>query len=58
MSWERIDCHHNYTNLESIDGVDVLVSRKGAISAREGQYGLIPGSMGTRSYVVAGEGEP
>ncbi len=55
---ERIDCHHNYTNLESIDGVDVLVSRKGAISAREGQYGLIPGSMGTRSYVVRGKGNP
>ena len=55
---DRIDCHHNYTSLESIDGVDVLVSRKGAIRAREGQYGLIPGSMGTRSYVVRGKGNP
>ena len=55
---QRIDCHHNYTNLETHDGVDVLVSRKGAISAHEGQYGLIPGSMGTRSYVVRGKGNP
>ena len=55
---QRIDCHHNYTNLENIEGVDVLVSRKGAISAREGQLGLIPGSMGTRSYVVKGRGNP
>ena len=55
---QRIDCHHNYTNLENHDGVDVLVSRKGAISAQEGQYGLIPGSMGTRSYVVKGKGNP
>ena len=55
---QRIDCHHNYTNLEHIEGVDVLVSRKGAISAREGQLGLIPGSMGTRSYVVKGKGNP
>ena len=55
---QRIDCHHNYTNLETHDGVDVLVSRKGAISAHKGQYGLIPGSMGTRSYVVRGKGNP
>ncbi len=55
---QRIDCHHNYTSMETHDGVDVLVSRKGAISAREGQLGLIPGSMGTRSYVVRGKGNP
>ena len=53
----EIDCHHNYTNRENHFGTNILVSRKGAISAREGQYGLIPGSMGTRSYVVKGKGD-
>ncbi len=54
----RVSCHHNYTAAEHHFGRDVLVSRKGAISAREGEWGLIPGSMGTRSYVVQGRGEP
>lgn len=53
-----VDCHHNYTNLEKHDGVDVFVSRKGAISAKQGELGLIPGSMGTRSYLVRGKGNP
>ncbi|RIX30802.1 RtcB family protein [Amnibacterium setariae] len=53
---ERINCHHNFTQLERHFGKDVWVSRKGAISAREGEAGLIPGSMGTASYVVEGLG--
>jgi len=55
---ERINCHHNFTQLEHHFGKDVWVSRKGAISAREGQPGLIPGSMGTASYVASGLGNP
>jgi tRNA-splicing ligase RtcB len=53
---ERINCHHNYTTLERHFGKDVWLSRKGAIDAGKGVSGLIPGSMGTRSYVVAGLG--
>ncbi len=53
---ERINCHHNFTQLEQHFGTTVWVSRKGAIEAGAGQPGLIPGSMGTASYVVAGKG--
>jgi tRNA-splicing ligase RtcB len=53
---ETVNCHHNYTERETHFGREVWLSRKGAISAREGQLGLIPGSMGTASYVVAGKG--
>ena len=53
---ERINAHHNFTQKERHDGVDLWVSRKGAIQAKKGQAGLIPGSMGTASYVVAGLG--
>jgi tRNA-splicing ligase RtcB len=53
---ETINCHHNYTERETHFGREVWLSRKGAISAREGQEGLIPGSMGTASYVVTGRG--
>ena len=53
---ETIQCHHNFTQREHHFGRNILVSRKGAIEAREGQLGLIPGSMGTRSYVVRGKG--
>jgi tRNA-splicing ligase RtcB (3'-phosphate/5'-hydroxy nucleic acid ligase) len=53
---ERINCHHNFTQLEEHYGERVWLSRKGAIEARTGQPGLIPGSMGTASYVVAGKG--
>ncbi|WP_069110244.1 RtcB family protein [Jiangella alba] len=53
---ERINCHHNYTERERHFGQDVWLSRKGAIHAREGVPGLIPGSMGTASYVVTGKG--
>jgi len=55
---EEINCHHNYTEPEEHYGELVWLSRKGAISARAGEPGLIPGSMGTRSYVVEGLGNP
>ena len=55
---ERIQCHHNFTKREHHFGQNILVSRKGAIEAKAGQLGLIPGSMGTRSYVVRGKGSP
>jgi tRNA-splicing ligase RtcB (3'-phosphate/5'-hydroxy nucleic acid ligase) len=53
---EVINCHHNYTEREEHFGREVWLSRKGAIDAHEGVRGLIPGSMGTRSYVVTGKG--
>ncbi|TAP45234.1 RtcB family protein [Arthrobacter sp. S39] len=55
---ERINCHHNFTRLETHYGKSVWVSRKGAIRAEPGDPGLIPGSMGTASYVVEGLGNP
>lgn len=55
---EEINCHHNYTAKEKHFGKDVWLSRKGAIDASTGTPGLIPGSMGTRSYVVVGKGNP
>lgn len=51
---ERINCHHNFAQKEG----DVWVTRKGAISAQEGQLGIIPGSMGDKTYIVAGKGNP
>ena len=53
---DTIQCHHNFTQKEQHFGRDLWVSRKGAIMAKEGQMGLIPGSMGTASYVVKGKG--
>lgn len=53
---QRINCHHNYTAKENHFGKNVWLSRKGAIDASEGTWGLIPGSMGTASYVVQGKG--
>lgn len=53
---ERINCHHNFTQKEKHFGKDVWLSRKGAIEATKGKLGLVPGSMGTRSYVVEGLG--
>ncbi|MFI9049579.1 RtcB family protein [Streptomyces sp. NPDC053427] len=53
-----ISCHHNYVSEERYDGMDLLVTRKGAISARGGEWGIIPGSMGTESYIVRGLGNP
>ena len=55
---DRINCHHNFTQKERHYSKDDWLSRKGAISAREGELGLIPGSMGTASYVVEGLGNP
>lgn len=55
---ERINCHHNFTDSERHFGKQVWVSRKGAIMADAGRPGLIPGSMGTASYVVEGRGNP
>lgn len=55
---EEINCHHNYTERERHFGRDVWLSRKGAINAEAGRPGLIPGSMGTASYVVVGRGDP
>jgi tRNA-splicing ligase RtcB len=51
---ERINCHHNFTQRENHFNEDVWVTRKGAIQMKQGQKGVIPGSMGTRSYVVSG----
>jgi tRNA-splicing ligase RtcB len=55
---EEINCHHNYTEQERHFGKDVWLSRKGAINAEAGRPGLVPGSMGTASYVVSGLGNP
>jgi tRNA-splicing ligase RtcB len=52
----RVNCHHNYTNIENHFGKNVYITRKGAVSARAGEYGIIPGSMGTKSYIVKGKG--
>ncbi|MER7176106.1 RtcB family protein [Streptomyces mesophilus] len=51
-----ISCHHNYVAEERYEGMDLLVTRKGAIRAGSGEYGIIPGSMGTGSYIVKGLG--
>lgn len=52
------NCHHNYVAIESHYGEDVYVTRKGAVRARVGDIGIIPGSMGARSYIVRGKGNP
>jgi len=51
-----VNCHHNYVQAETHGGEALLVTRKGAVSARAGELGIIPGSMGTRSYIVRGKG--
>lgn len=53
---QRINCHHNFTQRENHFGQDVWVTRKGAIQMKEGMLGVIPGSMGTASYIVSGRG--
>ena len=55
---EVVNCHHNYVEREHHFGANVWVTRKGAIRAREGDLGIIPGSMGARSYIVRGKGNP
>jgi tRNA-splicing ligase RtcB len=53
---EAVNCHHNYVERERHFGEEVWLTRKGAIRAREGELGIIPGSMGARSYIVRGKG--
>ena len=53
----RINCHHNFTQREVHGGQELWITRKGAIKADAGDLGVIPGSMGTRSYIVAGQGQ-
>lgn len=53
---EAVNCHHNYVQRETHFGAQVLVTRKGAVSARKGELGIIPGSMGAKSYIVRGLG--
>src|SRR5437667_4548800 len=55
---EAVNCHHNYVAREYHYGKNVLLTRKGAVRAREGDLGIIPGSMGARSYIVRGKGNP
>jgi len=55
---EAVNCHHNYVQKERHFGQDVYVTRKGAVSAKAGELGIIPGSMGARSYIVRGKGNP
>lgn len=56
VTQEAINCHHNYVERENHFGRNLWVTRKGAIRAREGDLGIIPGSMGQRSYIVRGKG--
>jgi tRNA-splicing ligase RtcB len=53
---EPVSCHHNYVAEEHHFGEDLLVTRKGAIRAGKGELGIIPGSMGTKSFIVRGKG--
>jgi tRNA-splicing ligase RtcB len=53
---EAVNCHHNYVQREQHFGEDVLVTRKGAVRVRKGELGIIPGSMGARSFIVRGRG--
>ena len=56
LSKEAINCHHNYVAIENHYGRQVYLTRKGAIRAGEGELGIIPGSMGAKSYIVRGKG--
>lgn len=53
---EAVNCHHNYVSRERHFGQNVLLTRKGAVSAKEGELGIIPGSMGAKSFIVRGKG--
>lgn len=57
ITQEAINCHHNYVEKEHHFGRNMWVTRKGAIRARDGDLGIIPGSMGQRSYIVRGKGD-
>ena len=58
VATQAVNCHHNYVAREHHFGADVWLTRKGAIRARQGDMGIVPGSMGTRSYIVCGLGNP
>lgn len=58
LTQEAINCHHNYVAVEHHFGEEVFITRKGAIRAEAGDLGIIPGSMGAKSYIVRGKGEP
>ena len=58
LTKEAINCHHNYVSQEQHDGENLLITRKGAIRAGKDELGIIPGSMGARSYIVRGKGHP
>ena len=55
---EIVNCHHNFTSIEEHFGEKIWVTRKGAVSAQAGQWGIIPGSMGAKSFIVQGKGHP
>lgn len=55
---EAVNCHHNYVQKETHFGQEVFVTRKGAVSAKQGELGIIPGSMGAKSFIVRGKGNP
>jgi len=55
---EAVNCHHNYISRENHFGKNVWITRKGAVRAREGELGIIPGSMGAKSFIVKGKGNP
>ena len=56
LPFSAINCHHNYVSLENHFGKNVYVTRKGAVSARKNEMGIIPGSMGAKSFIVRGKG--
>lgn len=58
LSEVAVNCHHNYVTWENHKGENVIVTRKGAVRARVGDLGIIPGSMGVKSYIVEGLGNP
>jgi len=58
ITQEAINCHHNYLEIENHFGTNMYITRKGAIRARKGDLGIIPGSMGAKSYIVRGRGNP
>jgi tRNA-splicing ligase RtcB len=57
LAESAVNCHHNYVSWEHHFGENVIVTRKGAVRAREGELGIIPGSMGARSFIVRGKGD-
>ncbi len=58
LTSRAVNCHHNYVSFEHHYGANVIVTRKGAVRAREGELGIIPGSMGAKSFIVRGKGNP